>query len=162
MLPFNVACADLRVHAEFYCCVLRIYRLTCEARKTWTRIGHFGKQFTPTLHANSLVRRYLWWSRWDSNPRPLLCESDYRQNAKYLPFRKLQPPREINDFPVLSHSLPSRIRRVLFFLATYWPLGNSSIDTLEMPNCHLKRQARVSIRLFETHRSAVRVAYLMA
>src|SRR5260370_19265850 len=86
-------------------------------------IGHFGKQFTPTSHANSLVRRYLWWSRWDSNPRPLRCESDYRQNAKYLPFRKLQPPREINGFPVLSHSLPSRIRRVLFFLATYWPLG---------------------------------------
>src|SRR6266851_7349027 len=71
-----------------------------------------------------MVRFDLWWSRWDSNPRPLRCEMDYRQNAKYLPFRKLQPPREINDFPVLSHSLPSRIRHVLFFLATYWPLGN--------------------------------------
>src|SRR6266478_2892449 len=42
---------------------------------------------------------------------------DYRQNAKYLPFQKLQPPGDFKGFPVLSHSLPSRIRRVLFF----WP-----------------------------------------
>jgi hypothetical protein len=52
------------------------------------------------------------------------CELDNRQNVKYLPFQKLQPPRDFKGFPVLSHSLPSRIRRVLFFLATYWPLGN--------------------------------------
>src|SRR6266436_2760766 len=70
-----------------------------------------------------MITGSFWWSRWDSNPRPLRCESDYRQNAKYLPFQKLQPLREINGFPVLSHSLPSRIRRVLFFLATYWPFG---------------------------------------
>ncbi len=27
-------------------------------------------------------------------------------------------------FPVFPHSLPSLIRHVLFFLATYWPFGN--------------------------------------
>ena len=32
--------------------------------------------------------------------------------------------RDLNrGFPVLYHSLPSRIRRVLLFLATYWPVG---------------------------------------
>src|SRR5258706_6772795 len=83
--------------------------------------------------AKSLVRRALWWSRWDSNPRPLRCESDYRQIAKYLPFRKLQPPREINGFPVLSHSLPSATGSFLVFLSTYWPLGNLGELALSRP-----------------------------
>jgi len=57
-------------------------------------------------------------------PWPPHSELDNRQNAKYLPFLKLQPPKKIKGFYILSHSLPSRIRHVLFFLATYWPLGN--------------------------------------
>ena len=73
--------------------------------------------------AKSLVRRALWWSRWDSNPRPLRCELDTRQKPKLLPFLKLQPPRDLKGFPVLSHSLPSRTRSVQLFLSTYWPLG---------------------------------------
>jgi hypothetical protein len=32
-----------------------------------------------------------------------------------LPFRKLQPPKKIKGFYLRSHSLPSRIRHVLFF-----------------------------------------------
>src|SRR5437660_10912571 len=79
------------------------------------------------LRSKSLRRRGLWWSRGGSNPRPLRCELANRQNAKYLPFRKLQPPKKIKGFPVLSHSLPSRMPRVLFFLATYWPLGMSHL-----------------------------------
>src|SRR6266850_4004841 len=75
------------------------------------------------LSAKSLVRGDLWWSSGDSNPGPPHCESDYRKNAKYLPFRKLQPPRDFKGFPVLSHSLPSRTCHVLLFLSTYWPLG---------------------------------------
>ena len=33
---------------------------------------------------------------------------DFRQKRKLLPFRKLQPPRDLKGFPVLSHSLPLR------------------------------------------------------
>jgi hypothetical protein len=63
--------------------------------------------------------------------RPTHCESDSRQKRKYLPFRKLQPPRDFEGFPVPSYSLPSRIRRVQLFFGhllaiwtvTYWPFG---------------------------------------
>ncbi len=73
----------------------------------------------------------FWWSRGGSNPRPLRCELDNRQNAKYLPFRKLQPPKKIKGFYILSHSLPSRTRPVLFFLVTYWSFGNWLNHTLQ-------------------------------
>src|SRR6266436_1692324 len=89
--------------------------------------------------AKPLVRFNFWWSRWDSNPRPLRCEPDYRQNAKLLPFQKLQPPREINGFPVLSHSLPSRIRHVLLFLATYCHLGFVDKTLIESPSLVVRR-----------------------
>ena len=55
-------------------------------------------------------------------PLPPHCELGYRQKRKYLPFRKLQPPKKIKGFDIPSHSLPSRIRHVLLFLATYWPV----------------------------------------
>ncbi len=48
---------------------------------------------------------------------------DNRQNAKYLLFQKLQPPKKVKGFYIFSHSLPSRTRRVLFFLVTYWSFG---------------------------------------
>src|ERR1700736_6419187 len=42
---------------------------------------------------------------------------------KLLPFRKLQPPKKNHAFYIPSHSLPSHIRHVQLFLATYWPHG---------------------------------------
>ena len=53
-----------------------------------------------------------------SNPRPPHCELDARQKRKRLPFPKLQPPK-LKGFYGLSHSLPSRIRRVLLFFGPY-------------------------------------------
>ncbi len=64
-----------------------------------------------------------WWSRGGSNSWPPHCELDARQKRKYLPFQKLQPPRDLKGFPALSHSIPSGIRCVQLFLATYWPVG---------------------------------------
>ena len=58
-------------------------------------------------------------------PRASALRIGLPANAKYLPFRKLQPPREIKGFPVLSHSLPSRIRRVLLFLPR---IGHLELD----------------------------------
>src|SRR6266481_4821688 len=95
--------------------MLKKRRSLSPARKNLSTYWPLGKESNRTSATNYLITRTLWWSRWDSNPRPLRCESDYRQNAKYLPFLKLQPPREINGFPVLSHSLPSSIGSVLFF-----------------------------------------------
>jgi hypothetical protein len=54
-------------------------------------------------------------------PVPPQCELDDRQFVKYLPFRKLQPPRKIKGFAVLSHSLPAPHRAVLRILSTNWP-----------------------------------------
>src|SRR6266446_10707955 len=88
----------------------------------------------------SLLRYDLWWSRWDSNPRPLRCELAYRQKRKLLPFRKLQPPKKNRGFPLLSYSLPSRRRRVQLILATYWPLGNESLSQEAALRCRLGSQ----------------------
>jgi hypothetical protein len=49
------------------------------------------------------------------------CELDDRHFVKYLPFRKLQPPRKIKGFVVLSHSLPAPHCVVLRILSTNWP-----------------------------------------
>ena len=62
-----------------------------------------------------------WWSRGGSNSWPPHCELDDRQKCKYLPFQKLQPPRKIKGFAVLSHSLPAPHRAVLPILSTNWP-----------------------------------------
>jgi hypothetical protein len=71
----------------------------------------------------------FWWSRWDSNPRPLRCENGYRQKRKLLPFRKLQPPREINGFHVLSHSLP----RVQVMCCYFWPhIGHLKMNAFRL------------------------------
>jgi hypothetical protein len=40
-----------------------------------------------------LMERELWSGREDSNLRPLGPKSQVRQKLKFLPFRKLQPPR---------------------------------------------------------------------
>jgi len=62
-----------------------------------------------------------WSGREDSNLRPLGPKSPVRQNAKLLPFRKLQPPRVYWGFAVLSHSLSARHGDVLQILSTNWP-----------------------------------------
>jgi len=99
------------------------------------KFGHglvnFGKLTRQMLRAKSLVHLAIWWSRWDSNPRPLRCELHNRQNAEYLPFRKLQPPKKIKGFYILSHSSPSLIRGVLFFLVTYWSHGRRLFFVIE-------------------------------
>jgi hypothetical protein len=59
------------------------------------------------------------------------CELDARHKRKYLPFRKLQPPRKINGFPALSRSLPARTRRVLLFLSYIGHLGIDGFRGLE-------------------------------
>src|SRR6266478_6567098 len=85
------------------------------------------------LRAKPLMRLKFWWSRWDSNQRPLRCELDNRQNSKYLPFQKLQPPRDFEGFPVFSHSLPSLIRHVLFFWPRIGHLGFVDKMLIESP-----------------------------
>ena len=64
-----------------------------------------------------LIARLLSHSRWsrvfdliNSNVREVLAVS------------KVAATEEKSRFPVLSHSLPFRIRHVLYFLATYWPV----------------------------------------
>jgi hypothetical protein len=44
-----------------------------------------------------------------------------RQFVKYLPFRKLQPPRKIKGFAVPSHSFLAPHGAVLQILSTNWP-----------------------------------------
>jgi hypothetical protein len=94
--------------------------------------------------AKYLITGMFWWSRWDSNPRPPRCELDDRQKRKYLPFQKLQPPKNNQGFAVLSHFLPSRTRSVRLFLSTYWPLG---ISRLRGVFEHLKSASRARLSL---------------
>ena len=55
--------------------------------------------------------------------QPPHCELDARQKRKCLPFPQLQPPKKIEGFYIRSLSLSLHTRRLLFFLAKYWPVG---------------------------------------
>src|SRR5205823_13632215 len=84
-------------------------------RKDCSRVGWDTSIGTP-------IKKKYFGRRTNRCPDALLSvslssayELDNRQNAKYLPFPKLQPPKKIKGFYILSHSLPSRTRPVLFF-----------------------------------------------
>ena len=115
--------ADCRVHAEVFS---RRVKIVKDALKT-EKFGHV------LVISEKLLGTCVPLTTWcislyggaDGTRTHDLCVAN-RTTGKTLSiclFEKLQPPRDINSFPVLSHSLPSRIRHVLFFLATYWPLG---------------------------------------
>src|ERR1051325_526254 len=53
--------------------------------------------------------------------RPWSYESPSRQRSKFLPFRKLQPPRNFRGFYIAFHLLHSVVRQVLLILDTNWP-----------------------------------------
>src|SRR6266404_1629105 len=95
--------------------------------KFWTRIGHFGKLINGFFALNLLILRNLWWSRWDSNPRPLRCESDYRQNAKYLPFKSCSHQEKSMVFPFF----PIPYHRVHVASCFFWPrIGHLEIRSV--------------------------------
>jgi hypothetical protein len=88
-------------------------------RKSWSCFGQLAK--TASVAAGCKSLKINGGAEGDRNPWPPHCELDDRHKRKYLPFKKLQPPKNIKGFAVLSHSLPAPYRAVLRILSTNWP-----------------------------------------
>ncbi len=90
------------------------------------------------VRESSIEEKY-WWSRGGSNSWPPHCELDTRQKRKLLPFRKLQPPRDLKGF----RFFPIRYHRVPVACSYFCPRTghleiNPPFQGIEMPNWHLK------------------------